>query len=74
MNNTRMTPTKRLLRWVIEQGGRVPWQLFHARGIELGSPPPAQNSLFGGRVPSMVSDGPDRAVTAEGNARASRSA
>jgi hypothetical protein len=58
-----LTPTKRLLLWVIAQGGRVHWADYHRKGIELVCPPPAQNSLFGTRVPSMVRDGEFRVVT-----------
>jgi len=67
-----LKPTRRLLLWVIEQGGRVHWTEYHRMGIELGYPPPAQNSLFGTRIPSMVRDGEYRLVTEVGRARALR--
>jgi hypothetical protein len=71
MNQT-LTPTKRLLLWVINQGGSVRWTEYHQKGIELGCPPPAQNSLFGTRVPSMVRDGEFRVVTEVGRERGRR--
>jgi hypothetical protein len=67
---TNLTPTRRLLLWVVEQGGRVHWSEYRRAGIELGSPPPAQNSLFGTRVPSMVRKGEFRVVTEVGRDRA----
>jgi hypothetical protein len=67
-----LTPTKRLLLWVIEQGGRVHWSEYHRAGMELGSPPPGQNSLFGARVPSMRREGEVRVVTDIGRERARR--
>jgi len=67
-----LTPTKRLLLWVIEQGGRVHWSEYRRVGIELGSPPPGQNSLFGTRVPSMLRDGEFRVVSDIGHERARR--
>jgi hypothetical protein len=57
MNQT-LTPTKRLLLLVIKQGGRCP--------------PPAQNSLFGSRVPSMLRGGKFRSVTGGGRERGRR--
>jgi hypothetical protein len=33
-----LTPTKRLLLWVIEQGGRVHWSEYQRAGMELGEP------------------------------------
>ena len=66
------TPTQSLLLWVIEQGGRVHWSEYHRVGIDLGCPAPAQNSPFGTRVPSMVSQGEFRVVTEAGRERAQR--
>ena len=65
-----LTPTKHLLLWVIEQGGRVHWSEYHRVGIELGCAPPAQNAPFGTRAPSMLSDGEFRLVTDVGRERA----
>jgi hypothetical protein len=70
--NTMRTPTQALLLWVIEKGGRVHRRDYHRVGISLGSSPPAQNSLFGTRVPAMVSDDEFREVTSAGRTRAER--
>jgi len=70
--NSSLTPAKRLLLWVIEQGGRVHWREYHRAGIEFGCPAPGQNGLFGTRVPSMVREGEYRLVTEIGRARALR--
>lgn len=69
---TTLTPTKRLLLWVIEQGGRVHWRDYHRTGINLGASPPAQNAPFGTRRPSMISDGEFRVITLVGRERAAR--
>jgi hypothetical protein len=69
---TSLTPTRRLLLWVVERGGRVHWTDFHRAGNALGSPAPAQNSLYATRVPSMVRDGEFRVVTKVGYERARR--
>jgi hypothetical protein len=66
MSTSRNTPTKRLRAWAIEQGGRVHWREFHRHGNLIGCPGPAQNTLFAGRVPSMISDGEYREVTEAG--------
>lgn len=71
MNNTH-TPAKRLLLWVIEQGGRVHWREYHRAGIAFGCPPPGQDGLYGTRSPSMVSEGDFRVVTEIGRERALR--
>lgn len=70
--HTYLTPAKRLLLWVMEQGGRVHWREYHRAGIEFGCPPPGQNGLFGTPRPSMVSQGEFRLVTEVGRERALR--
>jgi hypothetical protein len=65
-----ISPTKRLMLWVIEQGGRVHWTEYHRMGIELGCPPPGQNGAFGTCAPSMVRDGDFRVITDAGRERA----
>jgi hypothetical protein len=65
-----MTPLKQLVLWVIAQGGRVHRDLYHASGIALGCPPPAQNAAFGSQHPLLVRDGDYRVVTEYGQGRA----
>ena len=72
MKPIRMTPTRRLLLWVYEQSRPLHRNEYHRRGIHLRSHPPAQNGLFGGRVPSMVRVGNYRFITSAGEERARR--
>jgi hypothetical protein len=66
-----MSPLKQLVRWMIEEhGGHVHRDVYHARGIALGCPPPAQNAAFGTRHPLLVRDGDFRVVTEYGRSRA----
>jgi hypothetical protein len=58
-----VTPLKQLVRWLIEEhGGRVHRDLYHARRIALGCPPPAQNAAFGTRHP-LLWKSPSRTVS-----------
>jgi hypothetical protein len=65
-----MTPLQQLVRCLIEEhGGRARHDVYHARGIALGCPPPAQNAAFGTRHPLLVRDGDFRVVTEYGRSR-----
>jgi hypothetical protein len=64
-----MTPARRLVLWVLEQGGCVTRDRYRAKGIELGLPAPGQNGVFGTRHPLMVRQGKLRIVTDYGRAR-----
>jgi hypothetical protein len=65
-----MTPLKQLVVWVVAQGGRVRRDAYHARGVALGCPPPAQNGAYGTQRPLLVRDGDECVVTDYGRARA----
>lgn len=63
---------KRLLVWVLEQGGDVSRDAYRDKGVELGCPPPGQNAAFGTMYPSMIRVGDRRVLTEIGRERVAR--